>query len=143
MALLALKRFAAGFLATLLFHQVLIAGLYFAKVIPWAPYSMAPAPPFGVPAVVSLAFWGGLWGILVLWLVDRFAARHPFAAAAVLGAIGPPLVAWFVVAPLKGRAMPEGVGAVVIALLINAIWAVGALLIVRLMVRRPATGVQA
>lgn len=136
MASLVLKRFAAGFLSTLLFHQMLIAGLFYARLIPWAPYSMSPVPPFGVPAVVSLAFWGGLWGVGVLWLVDRYARRLPVVAAAVLGAIGPPLVAWFVVAPLKGRPMPDGIGAVAVALVINAIWAVGALLLLRLMSRR-------
>ncbi len=138
--MLVFKRFAAGFLATLLVHQVIIAGLFYAGVIPRAPYSMMPVPPFGVPAVLSLAFWGGLWGIIVLWLVDRVALRFQLAMAAALGAIGPPLVAWFVVAPLKGRPLPGSVREVALGLLINATWAIGTLVIFRLMARRSAIG---
>ena len=74
--MLAIKRFVAGFLATLVFHQVVIAALFAAKVIPRAPWNMAPVPPLGVPAVLSLAFWGGVWGIAMMWLIDTYLRRH-------------------------------------------------------------------
>jgi hypothetical protein len=31
---------------------------------------MTPVPPLNAPAVISLAFWGGLWGI-ALWALIR------------------------------------------------------------------------
>src|SRR3546814_5072860 len=31
--------------------------------VPFAPWSMAPVSPFGVPQTLSAAFFGGLWGI--------------------------------------------------------------------------------
>ena len=62
------KAFLAGFFSTLIFHQGLLAILHAAGASPRAAYALVPVPPLGVPAVLSLAFWGGLWGIL-LWLV--------------------------------------------------------------------------
>ncbi len=74
--------FAAGLLAVLVFHQgtaVLlhllttkahVAAGVFGRV-PF-PYRTAPVPPFGVPAAASAAFWGGVWGILLVVLPRAF-----------------------------------------------------------------------
>src|SRR6266545_2307741 len=62
------KAFLAGFFSTLVFHQGLLAILHAAGASPRAPYSMDATAPFNVPAVLSLAFWGGVWGI-ILWLI--------------------------------------------------------------------------
>ena len=56
--------FVAGFLATLIFHQLTLWVLWSMGVAPFAPFSMAATKPIGVPAMFSLAFWGGVWGIL-------------------------------------------------------------------------------
>jgi hypothetical protein len=63
--------FIAGFLATLIFHQVVMALLWKMGMAPRPPFQTAPRPPFGVPAVFSLAFWGGIWGILFAG-IDRY-----------------------------------------------------------------------
>ena len=67
-AALSLKRvlfsFIAGFLATLIFHQLTLAALWAAGMAPARPFSTDAAQPFGVPAVLSLAFLGGVWGII-------------------------------------------------------------------------------
>ena len=34
------------------------------------PFSMAPTAPVHVPAVISLAFWGGVWGT-ALWVLVK------------------------------------------------------------------------
>ena len=57
--------FIAGFLATLIFHQVVVALLWWAGVAPFGPFSMAATKPFGVPAVISLAFWWWRVGYLI------------------------------------------------------------------------------
>lgn len=127
------KAFVAGFLSTLIFHQGVMALLHAADPSAPSPFRMAATAPFQVPAVISLAFWGGVWGV-VLWAVIRNMrdAKH-WISALVLGAVFPSLVAWFVVMPLKGMA-PMGGGdpkVIVGALLLNAAWGIGVALIMR------------
>jgi len=129
-----LKAFLAGFLSTLVFHQGLLAILHAAGASPRAPYSLDPTRPWGVPAVVSLAFWGGVWGIL-LWLVIAGAHGPRYWLVALLfGAIAPSAVALLVVLPLKGQ--PAGGGwkpAIILgALLLNGAWGLGVALLMRL-----------
>ena len=96
--------FIAGFIATLVFHQIGLLLLHFAGLTPNLPYNMHPVPPFHVPQFVSLAFWGGVWGIVFV-LIEPVIARSPggcWVGAIVFGAVFPTLVAWFVVLPLKG-----------------------------------------
>ena len=96
------KAFLAGFLSTLVFHQGLIALFWLLGVIPTAPWDMTSAPPIGVPKVISLAFWGGVWGLPIWWLVRRWRGARQWLAALVAGAVGPTAVAMLVVFPLKG-----------------------------------------
>ena len=49
-----LYSFLAGFLATLLFHQLMIALLRGLRVMPLLPYSMVPTEPFGIPAALGI-----------------------------------------------------------------------------------------
>ncbi|MEJ2690323.1 MAG: hypothetical protein P8130_10320 [Deltaproteobacteria bacterium] len=135
-----LSGFIAGFLATLIFHQLTLTLLWAIKVAPFAPFPMAPTKPFGVPAVFSLAFWGGIWGILFA-LIDRFfPARFGYWLTAFLfGAIFPSLIALVVVLPLKGRPMGGGWHAplLITAFLINGAWGVGTGLFLRFFSRSP------
>jgi len=130
-----LKAFFAGFLSTLVFHQGGLAVLHGLKMTPRNPWVMAPTPPMGVPSVISLAFWGGLWGI-ALWLMIRGSGGSKYwLLAVVLGAILPTLVAFFVVFPMKG--LPVGGGwkpdLIVGALLLNGAWGLGVALFLRLL----------
>ncbi len=126
--------FTAGFIATLTFHQLSVWVLWGVGLAPFAPYSMAATKPFAVPAVISLAFWGGIWGILFA-LIDRKFPTHGgyWGVAFLFGAILPSLVALLVVLPLKGR--PPGGGwhppLVLTAFLINGAWGVGTGLILK------------
>jgi hypothetical protein len=131
------KAFLAGFFSTLIFHQGLLAILHAAGATPRAPYSLDPTPPLGVPTVLSLAFWGGVWGIL-LWLVIAGAEGPRYWLLALLfGAVVPSLVALLVVLPLKGQ--PAGGGwkpAVIVgALLLNGAWGIGVAAFMRLVHR--------
>jgi len=126
--------FIAGFLATVIFHQPVLALLWWAGLAPFGPFSMAATQPLGVPAVISLAFWGGVWGILFGLIHDRFPRGSGYWLTAFLfGAILPTLVALLVVLPLKGR--PVGGGwqpaLLMTAFLINGAWGVGTGLIVK------------
>src|SRR5258707_12056509 len=68
--------FVAGFLATLTFHQIGIWVLHAVGYIPFAAWNTAPKPPFGVPSVISLSFWGGVWGIIFV-LIEPWLRRSP------------------------------------------------------------------
>jgi hypothetical protein len=136
-----LKAFLAGFFSTLVFHQGLLAILHAAGATPRAPYSMERTAPLGVPAVLSLAFWGGVWGIL-LWLVIAGAQGSPryWLVALLVGAVAPSFVALLIVLPLKGQ--PAGGGwkpAIVVgALLLNGAWGLGVAAFMRLLQRPQA-----
>jgi hypothetical protein len=126
--------FIAGFLATLIFHQLALMLLWGAGVAPSEPFAMTLTHPFGVPAVFSLAFWGGIWGV-VFGAVDRSFPRGPgyWMMAFLFGAILPSLVALMVVLPLKGRPMGGGwhPSLLLTALLINGAWGIGTGVILR------------
>jgi hypothetical protein len=118
--------FVAGFFATLIFHQLTLWVLWKAGLAPFAPFNMAATGPLGVPAVFSLAFWGGIWGILFALVDRRFPNRNGYwAAAFVFGAILPSAVALYIVAPLKGRPMSGGWHLMLTAFLVNGAWGVG------------------
>jgi hypothetical protein len=120
--------FAAGFLAVLVFHQPMLALLHGIGVTPAAPYATRPVPPLGVPRVASAAFWGGMWGIVLALLAPWFPRGLGYQGSATLfGAIVVSLVAWFVVAPLKGLPVAGGghSGAIATGLLVNGAWGLG------------------
>ncbi|MGA3115201.1 MAG: hypothetical protein ABSF90_12320 [Syntrophobacteraceae bacterium] len=135
--------FTAGFLATLIFHQLSVWVLWIVGVAPFAPFLMAVTKPFGLPAVISLAVWGGIWGILFALIDRRFPAGAGYWVVAFLfGAIFPSLVALLVVLPLKGR--PLGGGwhppLLLTAFLINGAWGVGTGLILGVLSSRFSRG---
>lgn len=120
--------FIAGFLSTLVFHQFSLAFLYYVGIAPFGPFSMSATSPFGVPAVISLSFWGGMWGIIYAMLDRRFPGDLGYWIIAFLfGAILPSLVALFIVFPLKGLPLAGGwkASVLVTVLLINGVWGVG------------------
>ncbi len=129
-----LLAFIAGFVAVLIFHQGMLSILYACHITPRAPFPMQPTSPWGVPQVWSLAFWGGIWGLI-------FAAffRPPakgvkyWLGAIVFGALGPTLVFWFLVSPIKGLPLAAGwkLAPMVTGLLVNGAWGLGTALFLR------------
>lgn len=95
---------------------------------------MAPTTPFGVPNVVSLAFFGGLWGIVIWNLVAKEMGVKHWIKSALFGAIGPTAVAFLVVFPLKGISVPMTM--IPIALILNGAWGAGNSLFMKMMSRR-------
>jgi hypothetical protein len=128
------KAFIAGFLATLIFHQGMLAILHALGPAP-APFNFTPTRPFGVPAVLSLAFFGGLWGIPLWWLVRARRGASYWAWALVFGALAPSAVALLVVMPLKGLGVAGGYDPKIVvgALLVNAAWGVGTAVLLRVL----------
>ena len=86
--------FIAGFLAVLIFHQLMLGLLHLIGLTAGQPYAFRPVPPLGIPAVLSAAFWGGVWGIVFAVVHHRFPRGSAYWVAAFLfGAIFPTLVA--------------------------------------------------
>lgn len=129
------KWFIAGFIATLIFHQGLLGLLYAAGISPRAPFNLAATAPLGIPQVVSLAFWGGVWAVALAPLLAKLRASRWWLGWIVAGAIGPSAVALFIVFPLKGMAMAGGWDPKLIigALLLNGAWGSGCAVMLRLM----------
>lgn len=128
--------FIAGFFGTLIFHQFTLSVLWAAGIAPFGPFSMAPTQPFGVPAVISLSFWGGIWGILFALVDKKFPGGVAYWITAFLfGAIFPSVVALVLVLPLKGKPMGGGwhIPLMMTAFLINGAWGVGTGLILKVM----------
>lgn len=127
--------FLAGFLATLIFHQGVVAILHEAGIAPMPAFQMNATAPFGVPMVFSLAFWGGIWGVLFSLVESGFPRGVGYWLMAFLfGALLPTSVALFVVLPLKGHAW-NGVPhwpLLVTALTANGAWGVGSALMLRI-----------
>jgi hypothetical protein len=119
--------FFAGFVSTLTFHQVTLWVLWNLGLAPFEAYRMAAVPPMGIPAVFSLAFWGGIWGIVFSWIHGSFPRNRYWLMTFLFGAILPTLVAMLVVLPLKGRPMGGGwhYPILMTAFLINGAWGLG------------------
>jgi hypothetical protein len=130
--------FIAGFVAVLLFHQPALAFLNYVGFTEAGTYSLKATAPFGVPQLISIAFWGGVWGVLFAAVERRFARGNAYwLYAFAFGAIFPTLVAWFVVAPLKGAPVAGGWEAhrMLTGLMINGAWGIGTALLLMLLYR--------
>jgi hypothetical protein len=132
--------FISGAVSVLVFHQGAAALLHALELTPRAPYSMNATAPLGVPQLWSIAFWGGVWGVALAAVLSRIHGAALIIAATLFGAVLPTLVAWFVVAPLKGQPMAAGFvpAAMLIGPIVNAAWGLGTGLGLALFRKRPS-----
>ncbi len=130
----ALLGFVAAVVSVLTFYQAMWALLYFAGLMP-PPYSIAPTPPFGVPAIISGCFWAGLYGAAFGILAPRL--TKPLWLCGLGLALVAILVGWVVVAPLKGQPMFGGFTPMNMLrpVLIVGTWGLGVGLILSLLMR--------
>lgn len=132
--------FVAGAVAVPLFHQIVLLLLNLSGYIDRPPFQFNPTRPLGVPSLISLSFWGGVWGLLLGALLARIRSSPAWwTTALAFGAIAPTLVAGLVVAPLKGQAgAAQNPKLIVTGLLVNAAWGMGTAALYRLMSRNRA-----
>ncbi len=131
---LGLFGFVAGFLAVLIFHQGLWYLLELVGLTPFlrSAWALDPIPPFGVPSVLSKAFWGGVWGAGLALVFRNQRGGAYWASWIVVGAVAPTLVAFFAVPPIKGEPLPLLWPGLPAGLVINAFWAFGTALFLKL-----------
>lgn len=115
----------AGAVSVLVFQQGALALLEGLGISARAPYSMEP--PWGIPALWSLALWGAIWGAVLAATLARLEGARLVFGALVFGAVVPTLVTLAVVAPLKGQPTVTGIVplAVLAVLLLNGAWGLG------------------
>jgi hypothetical protein len=118
----------AAVLSVLTFHQGMWALFHYMELpglgMP-PPYPTDAIPPFGIPRIVDLCFWGGVWGALfgAVWRLPRstywWGGLILGAAAAVTGLI--------VVAAIKGLPIGGGwqLNNWIKSLAINGFWGLG------------------
>jgi hypothetical protein len=131
--------FVAAAISVLTFHQGMW-GLLHVLDLPGlgmpAPYPTDGVPPWAVPRVLDLCFWGGLYGIVFGVLSPKF--TWPFWLCGLVSGIIAALVGMFLVPAIKG--LPVGAGWVLLnwlrSFLINGCWGVGLGVIYPLLARR-------
>lgn len=141
-----LVAWAAGFLATLIFHQGAVWLANKAGLSPFGAFNMAARPPYGVPAVFALAFWGGVWGIVFV-LIDPYLPRMgPFwLRALAFGAIYPMIGTWLIFQPMRGQTPFTGfrLDALPRMMTFNAAWGLGTALLYQWIAGRVGTRARA
>lgn len=137
--------FLCGALAVVVFHQGTLFLLYhqfaLVKLIPGVPdafrpggagFNLRPTGPWGVPQLASLAFWGGIWGIVLAALI-RFGRMPDLLTGFLLGAVVCTVFGFTVVAQMKGLPMWAGGNTVIWAraALLNGAFGWGAAFLMR------------
>ena len=137
----AILGFVAAALAVLTFHQAMWAAWHVAGLMP-PPYPTTPIPPYGVPQIVNLCFWGGLYGVVFGLLMPRLGRPVWLwgvgfgVLAALVGLLLVPAVKGVAFSTIEARLSVQGV---MRSLAINGFWGLGLGLILPLLTRRPAT----
>lgn len=130
----------AGAVAVLVFHQTTLQILFWCGMAPQAAFRVANVAPFDAPMVVSITFWGavygGLYGAALPHLPRLTIARALMAGVFAL------LMSWFVVRPLAGHAIAFGwqTAPMLRSAVAALMWGLGLTLIMPLLRPRGLTG---
>lgn len=132
--------FAAAVISVLTFHQGTVEVLHLAGLA-GAPYGVDGIPPFGVPRIVNLCFWGGVWGAAFGLLRPALPAAPPMWLKGLALGLAAALVSLFVVPAIKGLPIAGGWAAMafVRSFLVNGVWGIGVGLILPFLLRTPQT----
>ncbi|RJS91407.1 hypothetical protein [Salinisphaera sp. Q1T1-3] len=133
-----IKALIAGFLSVLTFHQGMLWGLDRLDYLQARAWDLSPVPPFEIPAVISMACWGALWGVLLWLLIRRAEAAGYYVGAIILGAILPTAVALSIVPLVHGASLEDlvsglSVNRVAIGMALNGSFGLGVAVFMRLM----------
>ena len=114
--------FTAAVIAVLTFHQAMWWVLHLAGLMP-PPYPVSPTQPFGAPLIVSLCFWGGLYGLAFGLAMPGL--RGPLWLWGLAFGLLATAVGLFVVGPIKGWAVNLSGASLLRPVLINGFWGIG------------------
>jgi hypothetical protein len=108
------------------------AGYIPADALP--PWWTGGIPPFGIPRVVSNAFWGGLWGAVLSNVLVRVRGSAYWIAWPAVGSVALSLVSLFLVPSLKGNPInPLTVRGLAVQFALAGTWGLGAAIVLRIL----------
>jgi len=137
--------FVAGVIGVLIFHQIALWILSLIGVAPPVAYNFStPTKPLGVPVVLSSAFWGGIWAIVMVWLMRGRTGASYWWFAILFGAIVVTLGAWFPAPWIKAQFGETGpltlmvtekpvTIAIIIGPIVNGAWGFGTALVLKML----------
>jgi ABC-type sugar transport system permease subunit len=130
----------AGAIAVLVFHQTTLQMFFWLGLAPQAAFRIAYVAPFNVPMVVSITFWGALYGSLFGWVSPRL--KGPLWLNGLAAGFCAMLLSWFVVRPIGGEPMAYGWqhAAMLRSFVAHEMWGLGVSLILPLLLPRQLTG---
>jgi hypothetical protein len=130
----------AGGISVLVFHQTLLQLFFWTGLAPQAAFRVGVVAPFNAPMVVSITFWGAVYGGVFGWCSPWLPRLGVFKA--LLAGLFALLMSWFVVRPLAGH--PIAFGWLVAPMLRSAaaclMWGIGIVLILPLLLPRELSG---
>jgi len=103
------RLFVIGVLSVLLLQMGALAILFAIGQTQGVPFPYTPTKPLGIPQIWSFCFWGGVWA-QAFGLVERYFPSGPlyYVCSFLFGILGPVMVLWFIVFPLKGLPIAAG-----------------------------------
>jgi hypothetical protein len=118
--------FLAAVISVLVFHQGMWELLHLFGLMP-APYPTDGVPPFGVPRIVDLCFWGGVWGAAFGLVLPQLPGSYAMWVRGLGLGIAAALVGLFIVPLIKGLPVAGNWSAMafVRSFLINGFWGIG------------------
>jgi hypothetical protein len=130
----------AGALSVLLFHQTSLQILFWIGLAPQAAFRLGHVPPFNMPMVVSVTFWGAVYGA-IFGLVSRRLPGRIYWYGLPLGVCAM-LLAWFIFLPLKGVPVAFGgdLGPMLRSAMAYCLWGVGVTVLLPLLYPRSRFG---
>ena len=118
--------FIAGVVSALTFHALAWWVFYLIGMQAIPPYPMRPNM-IQVPLFISLAFWAGVWGIVMVWLAPRLS--QPFWVVCLIVSVAASVVQVFVLPPLRGGTINWDILALARSFIINGVWGIGVAII--------------
>ncbi len=119
----------AGAISVIVFHQTTLQIFFWLGLAPQAAFRVAQVPPFHMPMVLSITFWGAVYGGIFELVLPRL--RGPLLLHGFVLGLVAMLIAWFVFQPLKG--MPMALGwhpqAMLRSFVAFSLWGIGVALI--------------
>jgi hypothetical protein len=112
----------AGAVSALTFHAFAWWVFYLLGMQAIPPYPMV-GNMIGVPVILSLAFWAGVWGIVMVLVAPRM--TQPFLIVCLIVSVAATLVQILVVPTLRGGAINWTVLGWVRSFIINGVWGIG------------------
>jgi hypothetical protein len=93
----------AGAISVLIFHQTTLQIFFWLGLAPQAAFRVGHVPPFNMPMVLSITFWGAVYGGVFGLLMPRM--RGPIWLNGLFLGLCAMLISWFVFLPLNGKPM--------------------------------------